>query len=132
MFGVSFKKAITFFISNDYLKENANGLAQYYDFVSDWYVNIGYQIIFNALILVVHPTFTMPIFYCLMEKVSRCRAAGEEVQAKMEKKLELPEFELESDYAEILTMVLMGLAFSGGMPAITIIVFLALLFRYFY
>lgn len=107
-------------------------MTEYKDFVSDWYVAIGYQIIFNAIILVVHPTFTMPIFYCFMERLSRCRASGQEVQAKMEKMMELPEFELESDYAEILTLVFMALAFGGGMPAINIICFFALMLRYFY
>ena len=85
--GISFKDTITVFISNDYLQSNTNALVKYSDFESDWYVEIGYQILFNCIILVFHPALTMPIYYCVMEKINRYRAEGQEVQAKMEKLL---------------------------------------------
>ena len=76
LLSISFKKIITYLVSNDTLKANANSMSEYSDFISDWYVSIGYQILFNAIILVFHPALSMPIFYCFNEKIARCRAQG--------------------------------------------------------
>lgn len=90
MLSISFKSLITVFVSNDYVKSNSESMSEYSDFVADWYVSIGYQIIFNCIILVFHPTFSMPFYYCISEKIAHCRASGEKIQASMEKRL-LPE-----------------------------------------
>ena len=54
------------------------------------------------------------------------------MQAQMEKKLLPEEFEIESDYAEILTLVFMCLAFCGSMPVLTVLAFLSICLRYVY
>jgi len=41
----------------------------------------------------------MPLVWWLKEKVRNCFAQKIEVQAKMEKEMEQPEFEVESNYA---------------------------------
>jgi len=77
LLSISFKSLITYLVANDSIKANAESMSEYSDFVSDWYVSIGYQILFNAIILVFHPALSMPFFYCFNEKISHCRAQRE-------------------------------------------------------
>ena len=84
---ISFKSIVTYFVTNDYLTTNSNSITEYSDFVADWYVSIGYQILINCIILVFHPALTMPLFYCVMECLNKCKAQRQEVQAEMDKLL---------------------------------------------
>lgn len=100
--------------------------------MTNWYLDIGYQIFLTWVILAIHPTLTMPAVHYLQECWTNWRAQDEEVQAKMEKRMEPAEFELEDHYANILMIVYVGLALSPGMPLITLATALALALRYFY
>lgn len=50
----------------------------------------------------------------------------------MDKALQPPEFEIEDQYANIIMIFSVGLAFSGGMPCIIGICFVGILTRYLY
>ena len=69
IFGISFKKAVKFLISDNDFLANLEEMPEYSDFSQDWYADIGYQIWLNWIILAVIPHTFMPIYHCLWEKL---------------------------------------------------------------
>lgn len=69
IFGLSFKRVVKIFTSNASMISNAESLTDYDDFTNDWYVDIGYQIWLNWLILAFIPHSLMPIYHFLWEKI---------------------------------------------------------------
>jgi len=59
------------------LKSNLTNLKEYTDFVSNWYVDIGYQIFLTWIIMAIHPTLTMPFAHFIGEKITYWRAKDE-------------------------------------------------------
>lgn len=57
---ISFKSIISYFINSSYLQENLDKLKEYNDFTSDWYMDIGYQILITWIVTIVHPCLIMP------------------------------------------------------------------------
>lgn len=119
-------------MNDNYINNNIDGLSDYGDFLPNWYVEIGFQICLLLVICAIHPALTMPFAHCILEKISHCSAKRQEIQGKMEKALEPPEFEIEDSYAEMLMVVFVCLVLSGGMPIVTIVGFFAVALRYIY
>ena len=60
---------MTLFVTDTTLLTNLNNLAEYSDLSAAWYLDIGYQIWFNWVILgLVH--FAMPAVHCLLECIN--------------------------------------------------------------
>ena len=65
--------------------EYLDKLKEYNDFTSDWYMDIGYQILITWIVTIVHPCLIMPFVNYLDECLKTWKAKREEVQTKMEK-----------------------------------------------
>lgn len=66
VFGISFKNSMLYFVSDEAIIQNLMSLREYEDLTHDWYLDIGYQIWFNSLILAFIPHFTLPIVSSLL------------------------------------------------------------------
>lgn len=104
----------------------------YDDLMREWYVDIGYRIVLNWLVLTFIPYVFNPFLDLLLEKLSEWRARQQPLQAQMDKMLQKPEFLFEEHYANLLTVVFVPFAFAGPMPLLLPISALALAVRYFY
>ena len=74
VFGISFKNAMLYFVTDNQIIMNLTNLREYGDLTHDWYLDIGYQIWFNSFILAFIPHFTLPIISSLLLCVKDCLA----------------------------------------------------------
>lgn len=90
--GFSFKSIIEGLVQDSALLKNISILPEFSDFTHDWYLEIGYQIWFNFLMLAFVPHVILPLGHLLLEKVTECFARRETLQKNMTKKLRAEEF----------------------------------------
>ena len=70
IFGISFKNAISYFVNDNNIITNLSNLREYQDLTHQWYLDIGYQIWFNSLILAFIPHLFLPLVNLVLEKLS--------------------------------------------------------------
>lgn len=75
-----------------YVRENLINMRSYDDLKREWYLDIGYKICLNWLLLSVMPILGNPVVDWGCEKVAEWRAREQKIQKKMEAKLQKPEF----------------------------------------
>ena len=133
IFGISFKKFVRMFLpENSLLLRNANTLEEYNDFTNDWYKDIGYQIWLNWLILSIVPHIFMPLYHCLREKFGVYMGKKQVLQKYLLEWTQAEEFEIWDNYAEVMMIIFVGFAFSGGIPFMIPLSLIGLATRYIY
>jgi len=90
IFGWSFRGLLISMSASGYLRQNAEMLSIYDDLIREWYVDIGYRIVLNWLVLTFVPYVFNPFLDLLFQKVSEWRARKETLQAPMDKLLQRP------------------------------------------
>jgi hypothetical protein len=88
IFGISFKRGISYLVTDETLMVNLGKLNDYQDFESNWYVDIGYQIFLTWVIMAFHPTMIMPIVFHIKECISERMAQSEKYQKDIEKSIQ--------------------------------------------
>ena len=132
MFDISFKNAISPLITDPNLTANLQALNEYKDFTTNWYVDIGYQIWLNWLILSMIPHIGMPLYHILREKICLWLGRKKLLQKNLLAYVRGEEFEIEDHYANVMMIIFVGFSFAPGIPFMIILSWLGLITRYVY